>query len=138
MTSKFQLMVAALAATVGLAGCSGATDDDSAQAVPSKISVFEGRVDPLFVGTWKSKNGNSTIQLGKDGALNVETISFSPAGKSDVKVSGQWLIKGDSLTLKYTDNKNHQTVLLQYKASLSGNKLKLDQGGGRLTTIYTR
>ena len=85
---------------------------------------------------WKRAD-SSTIQLSKDGSAEMETIAHTFGGKSDVKVSGQWLAKGDKLTLRYKDKAN-RLVVMQYTARLTGNKLELAVGNGRLKTNYVR
>lgn len=138
MTVRAVSKAAAPAAAFFLAGCVGAgASDDSGPPLAPNTPVFEGKVDPKFAGTWKTKDGNSSLQLGKDGALKVETISNSQSGKSDVKVSGQWLVKDKHLTLRYSGKSNEPEVI-QYTATLSGNSLTLELGRGRLKTTYRR
>jgi hypothetical protein len=139
MTFRAASGAVAPAAALFLAGCFGAhaSEDEGGGPPTPRVVVFEGAVDPNFAGTWKTKGGNSTLILGKDGALKSETISYSPAGRSDTKVSGQWLVKDGRLTLKYP-GKTKEQEFIQYTAELSGKTLTLNLAGGRLKTVYTR
>lgn len=130
--------VVALATTATLISCrSGAVPEDpEGPPSPAKVS-FQGKIDPKFAGTWKSTRGDSTLDLGKDGTLTSETTAQTAGGKSDVKVTGQWLIDGDKLTLRYVDRSKDQTVM-QYSAKLSGNKLEMGMPNSRMKMTYLR
>jgi hypothetical protein len=130
--------VAALAATATLLSCQGAAAPEDPEGSPSPAQVtFGGKADPMFAGNWKSEKGDSTLDLGKDGTLQSETTAQTAGGKSDVKVTGQWLVDGDKLKLRYEDKANNQ-VVMQYSAKLSGNKLELVIPNSRIKTTYLR
>src|SRR5580658_5481492 len=93
-----QVVALATAATLvsgPLVSCqSGAAPGDpDGPPAPAKVA-FQGNTDPTFVGTWKSAKGDSTLDLAKDGTLKSETTAQTAGGKSDVKVTGEWLIDG--------------------------------------------
>lgn len=127
-------MVAALAATVLGAGCRNA-DDEFAPAVVPKTYAFEGKVDAKYVGTWSSGDGNSVIDLLKDGTLKIATTTRSMAGKNTSHVNGQWLAQGDALMMHYTVGTQAPTVL-KYSATLSDGALSLTPDGSRTKTVY--
>jgi hypothetical protein len=128
-------MVPALAGVILLAGCK--TGDDYTQASTPKAVVFEGKLDPRFVGTWKTPGGISTMDLQKDGKLAIETVSESRNGKNDIKVSGQWLKKDSDLLFRYTVQGQGQ-VLLKYSAKLDGKTLTLQQAGMKVKSVYKK
>jgi len=136
MTRNAIWIAALIAASIQMAGCKGA-NEDFAPAILPKTFAFEGKVEPKYVGTWHSTEGHSTVDILKDGALKVETVTQSVAGKSVVNVSGQWLASGDNLMFRYQD-KSHRSIVLKYAASVSGNTLVLQQATSRLKTSYHR
>jgi hypothetical protein len=125
----------ALAAAVLSAGCK--SDQEYAQASQPKPVIFDGKVDPKFVGVWKSTNGLSTMDLQKDGSVKIETISNSRNGPNDNKVSGEWRASGSNLLFHY-DSKQSGSVILKYSAVLAGKTLTMQQTGMKLKMVYKR
>ncbi len=136
MNSKARLMVAVLAAASLLAGCKKGGDDYEPSVVP-KTFAFEGQVEVKYAGTWRSSDGSNTLELAKDGGLNIKTVTRSVAGKSVSTVSGLWLAKGNNLVFKYSV-RSQPTTVVSYSATLSGSSLTLAQSGGRIKTTYQR
>lgn len=136
MTHRPLGMALALASAVLVAGCKNA-DDEYAPAVLPKVYPFEGKVDTRYVGTWKTADGNSTLDILKDGKLDIETVNFSQNGKSVGHVSGDWLTSGSDLMFKYSIGKQAPTVL-KYTATLDGAKLTLQLADSKTKTVYTR
>ena len=134
MTFRF-LGVAAVAATI-MFGCKG-TDDDLEPAVVPKAVTFEGDVDSKYVGLWKSSDGNSTLDLSKEGVVKIDQKIVAANGKSTSHVEGTWLAKGDDLLFRYPERSGGETTL-KYAAKLKGNTLVLGQSGGRLKRTYVR
>lgn len=128
--------VAAIAAAVLAAGCKSA-DDEFAPAFVPKVYPFQGAVQPKFVGTWKTADGSSKLDIVKDGGLKIETVTRSMKGTSIGHVSGKWLADGDTLMFQYTVGSQKPTVL-KYTATLAGTSLTLKQVDGRSKTIYKR
>jgi len=130
----------ALAATilpiVAAIGCKGAADDTEPAVVPKAVA-FAGKVEPRFAGMWKATAGDDTLDLGKDGALAIESVTNSVAGKSKNRVKGSWLASGEGLVFRYADASGGETTL-KYGAKLAGDTLVLQQSGGRLKTTYRR
>jgi hypothetical protein len=129
--------IATIAAIVLTVNCKGSSEDDSAPAVLPKSYSFSGKIEPKYVGNWTSIDGNSKMDILKDGGLKIETTSRSVVGKSVVEVSGQWLAGGGSLMFQYLD-KSSKPVVLKYSTTLSGKTLILVQAGGHLKTAYKR
>ncbi|RYG86945.1 hypothetical protein EON77_02980 [bacterium] len=125
-----------LAATVVLVVGCRAEDDDSEPAIVPKAVAFTGQVAPGFVGAWATADGSSKLDLAKDGALTIATSTPSPKGRSESSYKGSWLVEGKSLRLRYQDKSGETTI--EYGAALAGDKLTLQQPGGRLKTVYTR
>jgi hypothetical protein len=128
------LLVSLLAAA--LAGCQNS--DDLEPAFVPKSHAFEGQVDPKFAGTWVSTDGVSTLDLGKDGTLKIQTLTPSPSGQSKSKVDGKWLASNGSLLMQYGKAGTPDETVLKYSANLSGREMKLKQDGGRTETTYRR
>jgi len=117
-------------------GCKN-PDDELAPAFVPKTYNFEGQIDTKFVGTWKTSDGNSTIDLDPKGACKIDTIIHSMSGKTTSRVDGKWLATDGSLMFQYGDA-SHGTTVLKYNATLKGNTLDLQQAGGRMKTTYHR
>jgi hypothetical protein len=128
--------VAAIAATVLSSGCKH-DDDEFAPAVLPKTYTFEGKIEPKFAGSWKTADGNSSIDLSKDGSVSMETIIRSVAGKNTSKVSGKWLATSDSIVFQYTIGSQKPTTV-KYMAALDGNTLTLQQPESKVKTVYKR
>ena len=127
----------ALAATALLVaiGCRSEEDDSEPAVMPKKVA-FTGRVEPKFIGTWATADGGSKLDLAKDGGLTISTSTPSPKGVSKSSYAGSWLVEGKSLRLRYADKSGETTI--EYAAALQGDKLVLQQPGGRLKTVYAR
>jgi hypothetical protein len=136
MIRKSVWMVALTAAAILFSGCTK-SDDEFAPAFVPKTYAFDGNIEPKYVGSWQSSDGASTMQIVKDGSLNIETTARSIAGKSVTSVSGKWLASGDTLKFRYVVGKQEPTVL-KYTASLSGNTLTLKLADGKAKTVYSR
>lgn len=117
-------------------GCKG-VDDDVEPAPTLKTVVFEGKVDSAYAGDWVAVGGLSRLNLKPDGAALIEATTNSAAGKSTSHLQGKWLAQEGNLLVQYGDA-SHDTTTLKYVATLSGNKLTLQQPGGRLKTIYVK
>ena len=135
-----RLWVAAAIAAATLAvfwvGCAGAPDDITQTPKAAAVSVG-GKIDLRFVGKWVSTDGNSTIEMIKDGSANLVTVTRSPYGKAVSKVSGKWLTNQGDLLFDYAD-KTHDMIVVKYGATLSGKSMTLAQAGGRIKTKYHR
>ncbi len=136
MSPKLVWTVSALAGIVLITGCKGSSDD-LAQGSQPKPVVFEGSVDPKYVGVWKGVNGLTTMDLHKDGSMKIETISESRNGKNDLTVTGQWKVSGPNLLFDYSA-KGKGSTILKYSAVLAGKTLTLQQKGMRLKMVYKR
>lgn len=128
-------MVPAIAGAIFFMGCNG-NQDDEGLAKPKQIS-FDGKVDPQLVGSWKTSDGGSQVDLQKDGSLKIISVIHSQNGASKSSVDGSWLASDGKLKFKYPQA-GQPDVVLQYDATISGKDLKLKQSGGRLTTVYHR
>jgi hypothetical protein len=128
-------MVPTIVGALLLTGCKG--NDDLAQSVPPKTFLFEGKIDPKFVGTWKTPSGISTLDLAKDGSLKIVTVSESRNGKNTIKVSGNWLRHDSDLLFRYTVE-GQGPVLLKYTAKLDGKTLTMQQAGMKVKAVYKR
>jgi hypothetical protein len=120
---------------VVLGACKGA-DDVEPGFVP-KTYAFQGEVDKKFAGTWVSTDGISTLDLGEDGNLKIQTLTPSPSGATKSNLEGKWLVSDGSLLMQYGASGKESTVL-KYSSTLSQNELKLKQEGGRRETTYRR
>ncbi len=130
------LTVAALAAAVLSVGCRS-PDDEFAPAFHPRVYAFEGSVEPKYVGTWRSLDGDSTLNLAKDGVLRIEVVSRSVAGRIVKHYSGQWLADGDGVRFRYRAGAQPDKVL-KYRASLAGATMTLKQPEGHGKTTYKR
>lgn len=117
-------------------GCKN-PDDELEPAFVPKTYAFEGEIAPKFAGTWVSTDGVSTLDLGKDGTLKIQTLTSSPSGKAKSNVAGKWLASGGNLLLNYKEASGGETTL-GYAAALAGEKLTLQQNGGGRKTTYVR
>ncbi len=118
------------------AGCKKADDEDEPAVVPKAVT-FEGKVDPSYVGEWKSTDGTSDLHLAKDGTVEIDSTTNSQNGKSTSHIKGMWLVSGERLLFKYAEKSGGDTTL-EYNGKPTGNDLTLQQPGGRLKTKYTR
>jgi len=118
-------------------GCKGAEDDEYAPAVRPKAFAFTGKQDAKFAGKWRTADGDSTVEILKDGNLNLQTVSHSQSGKSVSDLKGQWLVDGSSLLFQYSVDKQPPTTL-KYTATLAGDTLTLVPDGGKVKTVYKR
>ena len=125
--------VAVLAAALAV-GCKGAEDDLEPARMPKPVA-FAGKVDPSYAGAWHSQDGNSKLDLGKDGSARIEAVSTSVKGRSVSRVVGLWLVSKGDLLLRYPEKAGGETTV-KYAARLSGDSLTLLHG--TLKTFYSR
>lgn len=135
MTARTLLATTTLVVAL-LGGCKSEKDELEPAVVPRTVS-YQGEVDAKYVGNWKGRAGNSTLLLGKDGSLVIESITNSVNGKSKSHIEGMWLADSGDLLFRYKEKSGDETTL-KYKADLKGDQLVLQQQGGRLKTEYVR
>lgn len=129
------MTVATLVATVMVGAC--VQPEDDAKPVGPQTVDFQGKPDPKFVGTWKTADARSGLDLAQDGKLTVHVVTASPQGDHSFDLMGDWLVNSDGdLMLQYLDASKSVTKL-KYKTKLEGGKLTLAQPNG-LKTIYLR
>ncbi len=129
-------MGAAFAAAILVAGCKKA-DDEFAPAFVPKTYTFQGKLDPVYSGTWVASDGSSTLDIQKDGTLKIDSVTRSVAGKSVSHITGKWLVDSTSLMFQYTVGSQPQTVL-KYGATVSGSSLTLVQEGAKRKMVYKK
>lgn len=117
-------------------GCKG-SDDDLEPAFVPKNHTFEGEVAPNFVGKWKTEDGVSTLDLGRDGVLKVQTVTPSPSGKRTSTVDGQWRVSSGNLLMQYRSESGGSTVL-KYAAQLANDSMTLQPEAGKAKKVYHR
>jgi hypothetical protein len=120
------------------AACSqqtAAVEEDSSKLPPQH--AFEGQVNKDLVGEWKSKGGESLMELREDGSSTFETKVATPGGAQQVKVDGKWLAK--DATLMIQDASGPQTKVIAYTFKVLGPKeLELSTSFPAMKTPYTR
>lgn len=128
-------MAAAIAAVIvlGGAGCGPAADEDEGPAKPKAVT-FSGQVEPKLIGTWKTKDESSVLDLGKDGQATISSTAPSPGGPMKSTAHGSWLVSDGSLLLKYAVNSQPETVI-KFQYSLVGKQLTLTTSIGT-KTVY--
>src|SRR4051794_29321985 len=93
------------------------------------LSTLDARADEKAnaTGTWKSsveRNGQTfetTLKLTQDGEKLTGTISGRNGTETAIE-DGQ--VKGDDISFKVTRTFNNNTVVMTYKAKVSGDSLK--------------
>ena len=128
------LCAAALVAVASL-GCKGPADEDDGPSIVPKAVAFEGRVDPAYVGNWKSADGSAGLALDKEGNVTIDQAITAANGRSTSKVRGKWLVSGGDLLLDYPERSGGETTV-KYGAKVSARELALKHGS--TTTIYRR
>lgn len=111
--------------------------DDVEPAVAPKSVAFAGSVDTRFIGVWRSADGGSTLDLGKDGGLKLTQTTRSQNGATTSSFEGRWLADAGKLRLRYADAAKQETTI-EYAATFAKGALVLGQPGGRVKTTYRR
>jgi len=124
---------AAVAFLAIAAGCKSADDEYEPAFVPKEVK-FEGNVDEKYVGFWDAPDGSGSLDLSKDGTVNIVTNVSTPQGKSSSKVNGKWLASGSALVFQYKDPSQKDTTV-KYAADLKGDTLVL---GTKVKTTYKK
>ena len=125
------VVIAAAALSIA---CGMRNEDDTPQ--PQAVT-FSGKVDPQFVGDWRTQNGRSELDLAKGGRLKIFTVFATPKGDDKASFDGAWLISSEgNLLLKYTVPHQSETKL-KYKTKLEGSKMTLVQNNG-INEVYIR
>lgn len=120
------------AALAGLCGCAE-PEPDTPSAGPPAVA-FEGKVEPDLVGAWKTDDGRSGLELGKDGTLKVLFVAATPGGDSKSTHVGEWRADAGKLVMRYRTGEQEATVRYAYQKS--GNQMTLTQG--QMRTTYRR
>lgn len=120
------------AGLAGLWGCAEPEADVMPSAPPSV--VFEGKVAPDLVGAWKTDDGRSGLELGKDGTLKVLLVAATPGGDSKSTYVGEWRVHSDNLLLRYRTGEQDATV--RYPFHRAADVMTLTQG--QMKTVYRR
>ena len=94
--------------------------------------VFEGQVDPKFVGKWATKDQNSKMELRPDGTATMENVA---PGRGTSKTDGEWKLNGENLLIKLNNSTDH---ISRYATVLKGDTLTLEQKSTRLKVDYLR
>jgi len=96
---RFYIWIVFLVAIVAAWSCQPAEEIIDVQR--PKVVPFTGKVDPRFVGTWKTDNGMSTYQLKEDGAYVLDsTIRVQGQAPIQSHLEGEWRLDGDRLLFK--------------------------------------
>jgi hypothetical protein len=107
---RVRVQVAAAAATVLLAGCSGLGGGESPKRPPLTVADQVQQIDrSKLIGTWQCHELNpypevpkqqTTITYGKDGTLSGvgQSEARPPFAAMTVKITGKWAVEGDQIT----------------------------------------
>lgn len=123
-------------ALVSLSGCVGGQGDGGEPAGPAKVE-FTGQVDSALAGTWRTKESDSILALGKDGSLQIDSTFNTPKGIQHATKHGSWLSDPDRLRLRYKED-NGQETTIAYSMKVSGNTMTLTTKVPKKDTVYTR
>lgn len=107
----------ALVAMVLVTGCQ---QEEEITEVKPNTAVFEGTVDPAYVGKWQTSDGKSKYEFLADGRYTQASKVGTPNGVIDSKLEGNWLVKDDRMLFK-----DQSGNVVPYAAKLSGKSLVL-------------
>lgn len=127
---------ASAAVLIALSGCASPKEDVD-QSGPPPPPKFAGKVDSDLVGNWKTADGQSELDLHKDGTLQIDTATPGPQGTVKGQKTGAWLVDGGRLVLKYKlDSGSDQVV--SYGLQHSGTSMTLSTKVPKRETKYVR
>ena len=134
-----KLMLIAIVTSVTMAsivGCSpGTSSDDEPSSKPTPVA-FVGKVEPSFVGNWKTGDNSTELDLHQDGGLTIVSTTPGHPGPPSSKM-GKWLVSDTKLLLQYGNSDGSQQTL-SYTAKMAGKKLVLTTSVPKRDTVYNR
>ncbi len=92
-------------------------------------SVFEGSIDPAYVGYWATASKGSTLELKADG--KAEMVNIAP-GRGTSTAKGDWKVSDGNLLIKI------DAGISRYVAKVDGSKLHLTQKSTHLDVEYVK
>ncbi|CAN5411545.1 hypothetical protein BH11ARM1_BH11ARM1_03210 [soil metagenome] len=102
-----------------------ASNPDEAEDIDSKPVAFSGKVDPQFVGTWKTTNNISVYHLEKDGTYKLDSkVQVSKGPTINSHLEGKWLVDSDRMLFK-----DAQGNVVPYTLKLTDKTLELTLTG---------
>lgn len=130
------ICLAATSLVAGVTGCRNPEPADDTAAPVRATAVFEGKADPDYVGNWKTQDGNSELDLEKDGTAAILATVQGPGKKIVNHLVGDWALDNGNLLLRYSQN--GAEVVLKYAVSLKGDVLMVTEPPNKKPTEYRK